>query len=48
MKKKNLVIFIIILALFVGFTLLIKNVDVKAVGPNSYEVGFADVNTGFH
>ncbi len=48
MKKKNLVIFIIILALFVGFTLLIKNVDVKAVGPNSSEVGFADVNTGFH
>ena len=48
MKKKNLIIFILLLALFVGFTLLIKNVDVKAVGPNGSEVGFADVNTGFH
>ena len=35
-------------AAFVVWTLLIKNIDVKAVGPGKSCVGFAAVNVWFH
>lgn len=48
MKKRNIITSITLLILSVAFTLLVKNIDVKAIGPNESLVGFADINKLFH
>ena len=48
MKKRNIIISIVLIILSVLFTVLVKNVDVKPIGPNESMVGFADINKLFH
>ena len=48
MKKRNIIISIVLIILSVLFTALVKNVDVKPIGPNETIVGFADINKLFH
>ena len=48
MKKRNIITSITLLILSVVFTLLVKNIDVKAIGPNESLVGFAYINKLFH
>lgn len=48
MKKRNIIISIVLIILSVLFTVLVKNVDVKPIGPNESIVGFADINKLFH
>lgn len=48
MKKRNIIISIVLIILSVLFTALVKNVDVKPIGPNESMVGFADINKLFH
>ena len=48
MKKRNIITSITLLILSIVFTLLVKNIDVKAIGPNESLVGFADINKLFH
>lgn len=48
MKKKNIIISIVLIILSVLFTELVKNTDVKPIGPNESLVGFADINRLFH
>lgn len=43
-NKKYLIISAVLLALFVIFTIMVKTVDVQAIGPQGSEVGFASVN----
>ena len=51
-EKKNAKIYFILgallLALFAVLTLLVKTVDVKAVGPMGSEIGLSGINTYFH
>ena len=46
--KKNFIYFGLLLLIFIAFTLLIKNVDVQAIGPENSEVGLATINDAFH
>ena len=46
--KRTLLISIFFLLSFVIWSVLIQTVDVKAVGVNSTDIGFAFVNTRFH
>ena len=48
MKRRNIIISIVLIILSVLFTVLVKNVDVKPIGPNESMVGFADINKLFH
>ncbi len=48
MKRRNIIISFILIILAVLFTILVKNVDVKPIGPNESMVGFADINKLFH
>ncbi len=48
MRKKNIIISIVLIILSVLFTELVKNIDVKPIGPNESLVGFADINRLFH
>ncbi len=48
MKKKNIIICLILIIMSLFFTFLVKNVDVKAIGPNESLVGFADFNKFFY
>ena len=51
MKKTNRKLFFIgvsFLLSFILWTILVKFVDVKSVGPNESAVGFATLNTFFH
>ncbi len=45
--RKNMTLFITFLILFIGFTLLIKFVDVKSIGPLNSEVGLSGINGWF-
>lgn len=47
-QKKYFVAAGILLAVFIVFTLMIKIIDVKAVGPQASSVGFAAINNAFH
>ena len=47
-KKKTLLISILFLISFLIFTIIIKIVDVQAIGPNNSEVGLATINKAFH
>ena len=43
-KKKNLIICVILALIAFIYTLLVKYVDVQAIGPNGSSVGFAGIN----
>ena len=47
-KKTNLITTIIMFVIFVIFTILIKTVDVAAIGPEGTSVGFSQLNGLFH
>ena len=47
MRVKNIIISIALTVLSICFTLLVKNIDVDAIGPNGSEVGFAKLNGWF-
>ncbi len=44
-RKKFLVISLILFVVAVVYTVLVKKADVKAIGPNGSEVGFASLNS---
>lgn len=44
MKKKNIIMCIVLVIIAFIYTLLVKYVDVKAIGPNGSGVGFAGIN----
>lgn len=48
MKKKNITISVILTLLSIIYTLLVKYVDVSAIGPNNSNVGFSHLNGFFH
>lgn len=45
MKKKDLKICLIILGITILYTLIVKFIDVKAIGPKNSEVGLATINS---
>ena len=47
MKKKNILIAGILTVVSIVYTLLVKFVDVKEIGPNNSSVGFASLNNAF-
>ena len=47
MKKKNIIIASILTVVSIVYTLLVKYVDVKDIGPNNSSVGFATLNNAF-
>ena len=44
MKKKNIIISVILTIVSIIYTLLVKYVDVKEIGPNNTSVGFSSIN----
>lgn len=46
-NKCNVIVTVILIIIAVVFTMLVKYVDVKNVGPNNSSVGFATINTIF-
>ena len=46
-KKGNIIISIFLTIVSVIYTLLVKYVDVKAIGPNNSKVGFSSLNDAF-
>ncbi len=42
--KNSFIISIALIISFIVFTILVKTVDVKAIGPNGSEIGFASIN----
>ena len=47
MKKKNIILAIVSTLIFIIYTVLLINVDVKPIGPNDSSVGFAKMNGWF-
>ena len=47
-RKNSIIITVSLLLAFVIWTLLVKIVDVEAIGPNNTKVGFATLNGAFH
>ena len=47
MKKRNIIISIILLFIATIYTILVKNIDVSTIGPNSSSVGFSSINAFF-
>lgn len=47
-SKKSLVLAICLLFAFLLWTVLVKLIDVQAIGPDSSSVGFATLNRAFH
>lgn len=43
-NKKEIVISVMLFLLFIVFTILVKTIDVKSIGPNSTSVGFSTLN----
>lgn len=46
--KKYLILSLILLAIAICYTALVKMIDVQAIGPENSEVGFATINGAFH
>ncbi len=47
-RRKELFVGIVLLAVFVLWTVLIRHIDVQNAGPNGTEIGFATINVWFH
>ena len=47
MKRKNIILSIILTIISIGYTILVKMVNVKAIGPNGSKVGLAKINKPF-
>ena len=47
-NKKNLIICLIMVIISVIYTILVKFVDVKPIGPENSKVGFSAINGFFH
>ena len=47
MKKRNIMISIVMIFISMVYTFLVKNVDVRTIGPNESEVGFSRMNEWF-
>lgn len=47
MKKRNIIVSIILVLLSIIYTILVKNIDLKPIGPNESIVGFAEINKLF-
>ena len=47
MKKRNIIVSIVLTIVSVVYTLLVKKVDVRAIGPNNSKVGFGALNEWF-
>ena len=47
-KRKNIIIVVLLFFIAVLYTILVKFVDVKSIGPNTSSVGFSTVNGFFH
>lgn len=47
-KKKDLCYAVVLLCVFVAWTLLVRIVDVRAIGPFGSEVGFSTINAFVH
>ncbi len=47
-KKKNIIGGVLLLCLFLLWTVMIKTVDVKSVGVGGSDIGFATINTAIH
>lgn len=47
MRKKNIIISIILTVLSIIYTILVKTVDVKPIGPQESKVGFSALNKAF-
>ena len=47
-KIKELLAGIVLLAVFILWTVMIRHIDVQNAGPNGTEIGFATVNVWFH
>ena len=47
-KKSNLIFGFLNLAAFILWTILVQSFDLRAVGVNGTEIGFASLNTWFH
>lgn len=48
MKKRGFFVALSILLMFIIWTVLLRIIDVRPIGPNGSEVGFATVNQAFH
>ena len=46
--KRNLLTGVILIIAFVVWTIFVKIVDVKPLGVNGTDIGFATINTWFH
>ena len=47
MKRKNIIISIILTIVAIGYTFVVKTVNVKAIGPNKSVVGLSKINSWF-
>lgn len=47
MKKKNIIISVILTIVSIVYTILVKTVDVKPIGPNNSNIGFSRLNDAF-
>ena len=47
-KKKELILGVILLVVFIIWTGLIQYVDVKPIGANNTDIGFSTLNSYFH
>ncbi len=47
MKKKNIIISIVLVLVAIFYTILVKSIDLQAIGPNGSIVGFATINKFF-
>ena len=46
--KRNLLTGVILIMAFIVWTVFVKTVDVKPLGVNGTDIGFATINTWFH
>ena len=47
MKKEKIMLPGVLTIISIIYTLLVKNIDVRSIGPKNSEVGFASLNDGF-
>ena len=47
MKKRNIIISVILTIVSIVYTILVKTVDVKPIGPNNSNIGFSRLNDAF-